>query len=205
MRTLETERLVLRPFRWEDLAAFHRLAYADPDVAPWWTGRTRTIDEVSASFARKVEQPAGAPGWLAVVLRDTGTLIGGVALQRWEPDEDTSWLIPEHPEDAPRRDPDVLEVELTYVLGRAYWGHGYATEAGRAVLAYGFGELGVARLLSAISGENARSIRLARRLGCRIHRNLHPRPSPFRHSPGVIAVLDQREWRESLPPLGGTS
>lgn len=117
-----------------------------------------------------------------------------MGLQRWLPDEDTSWLRPEHPEDASAGDPEVLEVELAYVLGRAHWGHGYATEAGSAVLAYGFGELGVARVLSPINSANARSIRLAQRLGCRIGRNLHPRPSPFHDTPGVLAVLTRAEW-----------
>ncbi len=185
---------MLRPFAWTDFAAFHRLAYADPDVAPWWTGRVRTADEVRPGFAWKVAQAPGAPGWLAVTLRDAGDLAGGIGLQRWLPDEDTSWLRPEHPEDAPTHDPHVLEVELAYVLGRAHWGCGYATEAGHAVLAYAFGELGVTRVLSPINSANGRSIRLARRLGCRIRRNLHPRPSPYHDTPGVLAVLTRADW-----------
>jgi RimJ/RimL family protein N-acetyltransferase len=197
MKTLETARLVLRPFRWADLDGFHRLAYADPVVAPWWTGRTRTVDEIRAGFGRKVAQPPGAPGWLAVTLKATGALAGGMGLQRWLPDEDTSWLVPEDPADAPARDPRVLEVELAYVLGREHWGRGYATEAGRAVLAYAFGELGVQRVLSPIDGANARSIALARRLGCAVRRNLHPRPSPHRDTPGVLAVLDRVAWAAS--------
>jgi len=194
MRVLETGRLVLRPFAWTDFAAFHALAYADPAVAPWWTGRVRPADEVRRGFARKVAQPPGAPGWLAITRRDTGALAGGMGLQRWLPDEDTSWLLPEDPADAPSRDPAVLEVELAYALGRTHWGHGYATEAGHAVVAYAFGELGVARILSPINSANARSIRLAQRLGCRIRRNLHPRPSPFHATPGVLAVLTRAEW-----------
>ena len=139
-------------------------------------------------------QATGAPGWLAVTLRDAGDLAGGIGLQRWLPDEDTSWLRPEHPEDAPTRDPHVLEVELAYVLGRPHRGRGYATEAGYAVLAYAFDELGVARVLSPINSVDGRSILLARRLGCRIRRNLHPRPSPYHDTPGVVAVLTRAEW-----------
>jgi RimJ/RimL family protein N-acetyltransferase len=189
----ETARLVLRPFRWEDFEAFHRLAYADPEVAPEWTGRIKTIDEVRDGFARKVEQPPGEPGWVAITLKDGGTLIGGIGLQRWLPDEDTSWFIPEYPEDAPKRDPRVIEVELAPVLGRAYWGHGYATEAGRALLAYGFGELGIARVLSPIRRSNVRSIGLAQRLGCDIRRNLHPAPGK-RAEPQIYAILDRESW-----------
>ncbi len=201
MKTIDTARLALRPFRWGDLEAFHRLAYADPEVAPWWTGRTKTVDEIRASFARKFEQPSGEPGWLAITLKGSDVLLGGIGLQRWLPDEDTSWFIPEHPEDAPQRDPRVIEVELAYVLGRDHWGHGYATEAGRAGLAYGFGELGVERVLSPINSANLRSITLAQRLGCRIHRNLHPRPSRFHTTPGVIAVLARSDWTTSAGSL----
>src|SRR6266542_3867774 len=115
-RQIDTPRLLLRPFGWSDFDAFHRLAYADPDVAPWWTGRTKTQDEVRDSFARKVGQSVDEPGWLAITLRDSGALIGGIGLQPWSPDEDASWFVPEHPEHAPWRDPQRLEVELVYVL-----------------------------------------------------------------------------------------
>jgi RimJ/RimL family protein N-acetyltransferase len=126
-----------------------------------------------------VEQTIGEPGWLAMTLENGGALIGGIGLQRWVPDEDTHWFIPEDPEDAPKRDRDFMEVELAYVLGREYWGHGYATEAARAVLAYGFDELGVQKVLSPISSENSRSIALARHLGCRICRNLPVCSRPY--------------------------
>src|SRR5688500_8666076 len=101
MRRIETDRLELRPFRWNDLEPFHLLAYADPEVAPWWTGRTKTLDQIRDSFARKVEQTIGEPGWLAMALKDGGALVGGMGLQRWLPGEDTSWFVPEDPSDAP--------------------------------------------------------------------------------------------------------
>jgi RimJ/RimL family protein N-acetyltransferase len=200
MRPIETVRLVLRPFCWEDFEAFHRLAYADPAVAPWWTGRTKTLDEIRDGFARKMEQVPGEPGWLAITLKAGGALLGGMGLQRWLPDEDTHWFIPEDPEDAPKKDPRVVEVELAYVLGREYWGRGYATEAGRAILAYGFDELGIQKVLSPISSENARSIALARRLGCRIRQNLHPHPSRYRDTPYVYAVMGRGEWLAAAAP-----
>lgn len=37
MKVLETERLILRPFRLEDREEIHRLVYADPQVAPFWS------------------------------------------------------------------------------------------------------------------------------------------------------------------------
>ena len=50
------------------------------------------------------------------------------------------------------------------------------------------------KVLSPISSDNTRSIALARRLGCRVRRNLHPRPSRYRDTPYVYAVLDRGEW-----------
>jgi RimJ/RimL family protein N-acetyltransferase len=197
VRELTTPRLLLRPFGWSDFEALHRLVYADPAVAPWWTGRTRTLDEVRESFARKVAQRAGEPGWLAVTRAEEARLLGLIGLLPVGA-EDAAHLVFERPEDALR--PDRLEAELAYALGRAHWGRGYATEAGRAVLDYGFAELGLDRVVSSINSANDRSVALARRLGCRVVPNLHPRPHWSCETPGVIALLDRVEWLERSRP-----
>lgn len=56
MKALETERLLLRPFRPEDKAEIHRLVYAGPKVAPFWSSRTWALEEITESFARKLAQ-----------------------------------------------------------------------------------------------------------------------------------------------------
>ncbi len=58
-------------------------------------------------------------------------------------------------------------LEVGWSLLRAFWGLGYATEAGRATLNHAFCELGETHVVSLIQPENARSIRVARRLGMR--------------------------------------
>jgi RimJ/RimL family protein N-acetyltransferase len=55
--------------------------------------------------------------------------------------------------------------EVGYLLGRAYWGRGYATEAARAAMAWGFEQFGFPDLLSLIDPDNAASIAVATRLG----------------------------------------
>ena len=55
--------------------------------------------------------------------------------------------------------------EVGYVLGRDYWGHGYATEAARAAMDWGFATIGFDRLISLIDPANAASIAVAERLG----------------------------------------
>jgi RimJ/RimL family protein N-acetyltransferase len=53
------------------------------------------------------------------------------------------------------------EVEVLYELAPRVWGHGYATEAARGLIDYGFGELGLQRIVALILPDNARSRNVA--------------------------------------------
>jgi RimJ/RimL family protein N-acetyltransferase len=55
--------------------------------------------------------------------------------------------------------------ELGWMLRKAFWGRGYATEGARAALRHGFAGLGEAQVISLIHPDNATSIRVAQRLG----------------------------------------
>ena len=57
--------------------------------------------------------------------------------------------------------------ELGWLLGRSYWGKGYATEGARRAMEYGFRELGRKRIISLIRPDNGKSVRVAERLGKR--------------------------------------
>src|SRR5205807_7864742 len=65
----------------------------------------------------------------------------------------------------------VEEVEVGYMLDKAYWGRGLATEAARASRDYGFERLGLRRLISLINPENAASLRVAEKNGMRYERD----------------------------------
>ena len=66
-------------------------------------------------------------------------------------------------------------VEVGWRLAPAWWGRGLATEAARASVAYGFDRLGLRSVVSIIDERNARSLRLAERLGMTRGRDrLHP-------------------------------
>jgi RimJ/RimL family protein N-acetyltransferase len=143
--TLETERLLLRPFRHDDIDAYAAMC-ADPDVMRYIGGRS----VLSRDDAwRQMAMFAGH--WLlrgfgtwAVEERASGSLVGRVGLH--------------FPEGWPDR-------ELGWTLARPYWGRGFALEAARAALAHAFGALGWQRVISLIDPANQRSIRLAERLG----------------------------------------
>jgi RimJ/RimL family protein N-acetyltransferase len=143
--TLETERLVLRPFAERDLDAFAAM-YADPEVVRH-LGDGRPLDRAAtwrtmAVFVGHWEL-RGYGQW-ALVEKAGGDVIGRAGL----------W----HPEGWPG-------LEAGWLLDRARWGRGLATEAARAALDWAFEVLGAAHVVSVIAPANVRSIRVAERIG----------------------------------------
>jgi len=61
--------------------------------------------------------------------------------------------------------PTPKRIEVQYGLARAYWGQGLATEAGRALFAFGFQELALPEIVAAVETKNTASARVAERLG----------------------------------------
>jgi len=142
---METERLMLRQFRESDLDAFAEI-YADPEVMRF-IGEFKPIDRADTWRALATNlghwQLRGYGMW-AVEEKASGRLLGRVGL--WKPE---GWP----------------ELEVGWMLHRAYWGRGLASEAGRASIDAAFRILGVKHLISIIHPENAASIRVAERLG----------------------------------------
>jgi ribosomal-protein-alanine N-acetyltransferase len=146
--TLETERLVLRPFREDDLDAYTAVLQT-PEVRaslrlPDDTGREQAWQQM-ASFLGQW-QLRGTGQW-ALEDRATGAFLGRAGLH--------------HPERV-----DWPGVEIGWVLHPAHWGRGYATEAGARGVAYAFDTLGVDEVFSVILPTNPASQAVARRLGC---------------------------------------
>jgi RimJ/RimL family protein N-acetyltransferase len=144
---LGTERLILRPFRETDLDSYTEVLQA-PEVRRWLhlpddIGREAAWDQMARWLGQW--QLRGTGQW-AVELQETGELIGRAGLH--------------HPERA-----DWPGVEVGWTFHPRHWGHGYATEAGRASVDYGFDVLGATELFSLILPENAASQTVARRLG----------------------------------------
>lgn len=143
--TLETERLTLRPFREEDVRALFELTQ-DADVVRYVNdGRMPTLFESWRLVATWIGHWAmrGYGQW-AIEERSSGRFIGRAGIIN-----PADWPGP----------------EVGYLLGRAYWGHGYATEAARAAMDWGFEQFRFPDLLSLIDPDNAASIAVATRLG----------------------------------------
>jgi RimJ/RimL family protein N-acetyltransferase len=141
---LKTERLILRDFRQDDLDAFASFL-ADDEVMRYLGGATLSRDDTWRNMARSAGQwlLRGYGAW-AVVRKSDQALMGRVGLL--------------YPEGWP-------SLEVGWTLGRPYWGQGYATEAARAAMNYGFLTQDVDRLISMIDPDNAPSQAVAQRLG----------------------------------------
>jgi RimJ/RimL family protein N-acetyltransferase len=143
---LTTDRLRLRQWRDADLDAWAAMN-ADQQVREFWPDLL-TRDQAAACLdAFRGELTERGWGWWALEVTATGEFIGMAGLDPVD-------------EQAP-----VSGVEAGWRLARAAWGHGYATEAARAVLAHGFQVLNLPEILAIAAAGNERSRALMRRLG----------------------------------------
>jgi RimJ/RimL family protein N-acetyltransferase len=141
---IETERLVLRGWRNDDLDAFSPMS-ADAEVMRFIGGATPSRNDawrIMASFAG--HWLLRGFGFWVVERKSDHAFLGRVGL--WQPE---GWP----------------GMEVGWALHRPFWGKGYATEAAKAALDYGFANYPVTRLISLIAPENHASQRVAERLG----------------------------------------
>ncbi len=143
--TLETPRLILRPFVPADLDRLAEIL-ADPDVMRYLPGgapRTREQSHKTLDFITDHWEQYGF-GWWAVALKTTGELIGWCGLKLVE---------------------TTGETEVLYMFAQSVWGQGYASEAARASLRYGFEELKLDRVIAVAVPENLASRRVMEKIG----------------------------------------
>lgn len=120
---------------------------ADPEVREH-LGDLLSRDRSDASVAQyQADFDRRGYGWWAVEVRGTGEFIGFAGL---DPVDDGM---------------PFTGVEIGWRLARSAWGQGYATEAARAVLAYGFDTLGLPEILAVTTSTNHRSQAVMRRIG----------------------------------------
>jgi RimJ/RimL family protein N-acetyltransferase len=148
MATIETARLLLRPFARDD-AVDHARIYAKPEVTQFLAGGP-FLGEVAAQRSRAALElfvnhwkEHGFGVW-AVLDKPTGALIGQCGLK---------YL------------PDLPDVEILYAFDTPYWGQGLATEAGEVALRHGFEVARLKRILAVAKPEHRASHRVMEKLG----------------------------------------
>ena len=146
--TLNTPRLILRPFTLADAPELQRLANA-PEIAATTLHIPHPYPQGMAEIWIKQHPEmfeTGQGAVFAIVLRRKATLVGCVGLGC---------------------DPENQNAELGYWIGVPYWNRGYATEAARMVLAFGFAAFGLHRIKSSYFGSNPASGRVMEKIGMR--------------------------------------
>ena len=164
---LSTERLVLRPATADDHAAL--LAHwTQPDVRRFlFDGAALSAAEVAETIEESIGDFAarGFGVWLIELRSGTGPVstaadLGLVGTAGLRPLGDSG-------------------LEIFYSLAPGAWGHGYATEAARAVMDYGLGPLGLPEVLAEVDEGNTASVAVVKRLGM----------TPYAVVPGVLGPM----------------
>ena len=145
-----TERLLLRPFRADDLEALWAIQ-RDPATMRWYP-HPFTRKESQAWIDRNLERMErdGHANW-AAELREDGRLAGSCGLTVQDVD-------------------GIREVEVGWMFDRGLWNRGLATEAGRAWRDVAFGAMARTRLISLVRPENVASCRVAEKLGMTVEK-----------------------------------
>lgn len=156
---LETDRLVMRSWRDEDLAPFHAVC-SDPAVMAT-LGPLMSRDEVAALIARMrgIEAEHGHCFW-ALTLRESGQLIGWCGVIRGT------------------TGPVQGKGEFGWRIAHSAWGHGYVTEAARAAIEWFLTNRDDDAVWAITAVDNRRSRAVMERLGMQHCRELdfdHPR------------------------------
>jgi RimJ/RimL family protein N-acetyltransferase len=174
--TLSTERLWLRPLQPEDLGQL-ALLHAEPSFWQYPLGRGQTGAETEEFLGQVLDGYTEVGfGFQAVVERRSGALAGWAGLS------------------VPSFLPEILPaVEVGWRLGSDFRGRGYATEAGAAWVRWGFGTLGLDRIVSIFEPANKASGRVMAKLGFRLDRvTVHPE----RRLPVHVTALTRSRWAQ---------
>jgi [ribosomal protein S5]-alanine N-acetyltransferase len=151
---LTTERLVLRDFvesDWEAVLAYQQ----DPLYLRYYEWTSRTGEEARAFMQRFLDQQRQVPRikfQFAVTLKASGQLIGSCGVRR--------------------DSPAAREADMGYELDPKHWMQGYATEAGRAVLDFGFSHMDLTRVTAWCIADNVASARVLEKLGMKLEKRM---------------------------------
>ena len=153
---IETERLLLRPFKQEDLADFYEYASVDGvgEMAGW--RHHQNVEESQSILNRFIENDK----LFAIVLKSNNKVIGSLEIKKYGMEEELTEFY------------EYKGRELGYVLSKDYWGIGIMPEAVKAVIEYLFNKLDLDFLTCAYYDFNKQSKRVQEKCGFKPYRKL---------------------------------
>lgn len=144
---VETERLILRRFKEDDVKAIYETWLSDPEVSKYmiWNYQ-EDIEDTKKWLQKCIEKYKNDNiyNW-GIELKETNNLVGSISANKSENDEEC--------------------YEIGYTIGRRYWGNGYATEALKKVTEYLIKEVGIRKFLCRYAKENIASKKVIKKVG----------------------------------------
>ena len=143
--SIETERLLLRESRQDDLETWAELIFTDPEMLEYLPKRDITpLERAQRAFDmdRRNWEVNGIAGWIATD-KATGEFVGNCYFEK----EETN------------------ELELGYNIAKPYWNRGLATEGSRAIVRFAFEERQIDRIIAMAIPENIGSCRVLEKIG----------------------------------------
>lgn len=168
---LETKRLVLRTFTPDDAKMFYDLC-KDPEVVKYVGEQPLKSEEqalkiMTEKILQNQYEQFGYGRW-AVHIKKNGMFIGWCGLKN-----------------------DQGDIDLGYRLKKKFWNKGFATEASKGVLDYGFNTLGLDKIHAKAMKENEASIEVMKKIGMYFDKNVS-----FDGVPGIRYEITKDEWSE---------
>lgn len=164
MKPIETERLVLRLHTPDELDTIYQILIREIEDESF----TRDAFDAELHFDSSLaQQPLGQQfGRPAIFLKGSDRYIGFcVLMPRLCTPEELALYNPKIPK---QTQPSTIEAEIGWAISDTYRNQGYATEAGKALIRYGFDELQLPRIVAFTERSNEASIRVMRKLGMQI-------------------------------------
>lgn len=175
---LETDRLILRPFKIEDAEEVFNNWASDDEVTKYLTWPTHSSVEMSRSymeFCINGYNEKNVYQW-GMELKNSHELIGNISVVK---------IIDE-----------IDSVELGWVIGRKWWGNGYTAEAAERLLEFFFTEVSVNRICAGHDIDNPNSGRVMQKIGMKYEGTLR---QSGKNNQGIVNMANysvlREEWR----------
>lgn len=170
MKTIETERLILRPYTLDDAQAAYEMSL-DPEVMTYlggvFTGTVEDMREMLKNSSIADYEKYGF-GRHAVIHKETNEYMGFTGLK---------YL------------PELDEVDIGYRLLKKYWRQGYGYESALPTVEFAFNDLGLDRIISLANVENVASTALMKKLGLTYEKEVH-----IYDEDAVYYALNKSDW-----------
>lgn len=149
-KTLETDRLILRQFCYDDAEFMFKNWASDPEVTKFLTWPTHAnVDVTKTLLADWIDKYSDLSWYNWVIeLKENGEIVGNISVVKL--------------------DEEIEAADIGYCMGKAWWGQAIMPEALRAVIAYLFDEVGLNRVAACHDSNNPKSGRVMDKAGMKL-------------------------------------